>query len=281
MYLSDSERHRLLFKAKTMRERILRMVYESGSGHVGTALGQCDLLVALYYRILRIDPKAPKEPGRDRMILSKGHGGLGLAPILADVGFFPESELDRTGLSGAPVGMHLDHHKIAGIETSTGSLGHGLGFAVGCALSARMQGQSFRTYCLMSDGELYEGSIWEAILCASAYQLGRLIVIIDRNRLTMDGFTEELVPLEPLEAKFRAFGFEVQRTDGHDMDAICKTLESASLGEDRGAPQAVIADTVKGKGVSFMENQARWHYGALDSAMFEQAMESISRMYGR
>lgn len=280
MHLSEAERRRLYFKAKTIRERILRIVYESGSGHVGAALSQCDLLVALYYRILRIDPKNPGDPGRDRFILSKGHGGLGLAPILADLGFFDESELDHFGKSGAPIGMHMDHHKVPGIENSSGSLGHGLGFAVGCALSARMLGKSYRSFCLLSDGELYEGSIWEAILCASAYRLGRLVAIIDRNRLTMDGFTEDLVPLEPLEDKFRAFGFHVLRVDGHDMDALCEALDKASQGEDRAAPSVVIADTVKGKGVSFMENQARWHYGALDSDMYEQALESLSRVYG-
>lgn len=279
MYLSDAERHRLRFKAKTIREQILRIVYQSGSGHVGAALSQCDLLVALYYRILRVDPKNPADPGRDRFILSKGHGGLGLAPILADLGFFPESELSRFGQSGAPVGMHMDHHKIPGVETSTGSLGHGLGFAAGTALAARMQGFSYRTYCLMSDGELYEGSIWEAFLCASAYRLGRLTAVVDRNKLTMDGRTEALVPLEPLEDKLRAFGLQVYRVDGHDMDAVCQTLDITGKSEDQAQPKVVIADTIKGKGVSFMEDQARWHYGALDSAMYERALESISRTY--
>jgi len=259
--------------AKRIRRRIIDVVHESGSGHVGGALSEVELLVALYYGFLRIDPKLPDAPERDRFVLSKGHGGLGLAVVLAERGFFdwPADDNDRFGQTGYPLGMHMDHHKVAGVEISSGSLGHGLGQAVGMALGARMLKQSWRTVCLLSDGELYEGSTWEAILLGGSTGLSSLYAIVDRNGLTMDGRTEELLPLEPIDEKFRAFGWDPVRIDGHDFDAIFGALEAAGSGR----PRAIIADTVKGKGVDFMEGVAKWHYGSLDSQMYARALESI------
>lgn len=263
-------------EARETREIILDVVHRSGSGHVGGALSQVEILVALYHRLLRVDPAAPRWPGRDRFVLSKGHGGLGLAVTLARLGFFPLDDLRHFGRSGGHLGMHMDHARVPGVEVSTGSLGHGLGVAVGMALGLRVQGVAARVACLISDGECYEGSIWEAALSASAFRLDRLLVVIDRNRMTMDGPTEASVPLEPLARKWEAFGFRVHPCDGHDFESLCRALDEAQ-GEGSGRPAVVIAETTKGKGVDFMEGRPEWHYGALDSAMFERAIASVRR----
>jgi transketolase len=278
--LSAAE-HRLLVEiARRVRERILGIVYQSGSGHVGAALSQTDLLVALYRRYLRIDPRAPRDPGRDRFVLSKGHGGLGLAAVLADFRFLDEEALATFGQTGSALGMHMDHRKVPGIEASTGSLGHGLGIALGMALGLRQQRLAARAFCLLSDGECYEGSTWEAALAAPALKAGNLIAVVDRNRLTMDGFTEVEVPLEPLAEKFAAFGWRVSSCDGHDFGAITAALDEAVHAESE-RPAILIARTIKGKGVDFMEDQPKWHYGALDSDMYARALRSVGAMYER
>lgn len=271
--LTDTERRRLRAASLRVRESILRIVYESGSGHVGGALSEADILVALYHRALRVDPARPGWPERDRFVLSKGHGGLGLAAVLADCGLVAPDALDTFGVTGSAFGMHMDHRKVPAIETATGSLGHGLGLAAGMALGARLRGWPTRTVCLLSDGECYEGSTWEAALAAASQRLERLVAIVDRNRLTMDGFTEQEVPLEPLAAKWESFGWRSIGCDGHDHDALCAALDQAFAAQ--GAPTVIIAATVKGKGVGFMENQAKWHYGALDSQLLEQALASL------
>ncbi len=277
--LSDAEHRHLREVALRVREGILRVVHEAGSGHVGAALSQADVLVALYERYLRLDPARPRAAERDRFVLSKGHGGLGLAVVLAERGFIPREDLATFGRSGSALGMHMDHRRVPGIEHATGSLGHGLGVAMGMALGARLQGLPSRTYCLLSDGECYEGSTWEAALAAPAHRLGRLVAIIDRNRLTMDGFTEEQVPLEPLEDKWRAFGWRVLPCDGHDYPSICAALDAALASEEEG-PAVIVASTIKGKGVDFMENRPEWHYGALDSAMYARALASVRAQRG-
>jgi transketolase len=277
--LTQDEARQLRAIATRIREKILHVVHDSGSGHVGAALSQADVLVALYYRYLRVDPACPDWPERDRFVLSKGHGGLGLAPILADCGFVKEAELASFGKTGAALGMHMDHRKVPGVEVSTGSLGHGLGVALGMALGARVQGLPSRTWCLLSDGECYEGSTWEAAVAAPALEAGRLTAIVDRNRLTMDGFTETEVPLEPLAKKWEAFGWRVASCDGHDFAAIAAALD-AIVATESDRPAVLIAETIKGKGVDFMENQPRWHYGALDSEMFALALKSVQRAHG-
>jgi transketolase len=271
--MTDTERQRLRAASLRVRERILNIVYASGSGHVGGALSQADVLVALYHRCLRLDPARPDWPERDRFVLSKGHGGLGLAAVLADCGLVDPGALDTFGATGSAFGMHMDHRKVPFVETATGSLGHGLGLAAGMALGARVRGWPSRTVCLLSDGECYEGSTWEAALAASSQRLERLVAIVDRNRLTMDGFTEQEVPLEPLAAKWAAFGWHSISCDGHDHDALAAALDQAF--EAQHAPTVIIANTVKGKGVDFMEEQAKWHYGALDSQLLEQALASV------
>ena len=274
--LLPEEKQRLLQAAQRIRESILHVVFHAGSGHVGAALSQADILTALYLRYLRIDPLNPHAQERDRFVLSKGHGGLGLASVLAERGFFPEDELAEFGQTGAAFGMHLDHRRVPGIDASTGSPGHGLGLAVGMALGERLQGRDTRVFCLLSDGECYEGSTWEAAMCAPNHKLSNLVAIVDRNFLTMDGYTEAEQPLEPLAAKWSAFGWNVKVCVGHDMDALCAVLDEAvERAQIANRPTVVLAETVKGKGVSFMENEPRWHYGALDSFMFSKALSSV------
>lgn len=273
--LTADEHRRLLGVSLRVRERVVRTVFRAGSGHVGAALSQCDVLVSLYERHLRVDPSRMNEPTRDRFVLSKGHGGLGLAAVLAERGILEDHELDTFGESGSPIGMHMDHRKVRGVETATGSLGHGLGIAVGMALGARIQRWPTRVFCLLSDGECYEGSTWEAALSASASGLTGLCAIVDRNRLTMDGFTEKEVPLEPLADKWRSFGWRVEVCDGHDHAAIDACFSRA---KDQG-PAVILAETVKGKGVSFMEQRPEWHYGSIDSAKLDEALRSIAEQH--
>ena len=272
---NETERRRLETRARETREGILKVVYESGSGHVGGALSEVEVLVALYDRLLRISPETATAPDRDRFVLSKGHGGLGLAVVLADRGFLPREELATFGKTGSRLGMHMDHGKVPGIEASTGSLGHGLGIAVGMALGTRTQKLPSRTLCLASDGECYEGSTWEAAAFAGGLHLDNLVLVIDRNGLTMDGDTEREMPLEPLDEKWRAFGWRVLACDGHDLEALVPALETALA--PSGKPTVVIARTVKGKGVDFMEGASKWHYGALDSEAYARALASVTR----
>lgn len=273
--MTPDDTTRLHAASRRVRERIIEVVYNSGSGHVGAALSQADLLVALYHRSLRFDATRPDWPERDRFVLSKGHGGLGLCAVLADVGLLDPAELAHFGESGHRLGMHLDRTKVPGVEASTGSLGHGLGQAVGMALGARVQGQAWRTWCLLSDGECYEGSTWEAALSGAGFKLGRLVAIVDRNMMTMDGPTERELPLEPLAAKWQAFGWRALEVDGHDHAAVAGAFDRACDYGPEGPPTVVIARTIKGKGVPFMEHQPKWHYGALDSAMYERALASV------
>lgn len=271
--LTAAERTSLRQASLRVRESILQIVHDSGSGHVGAALSQADILVALYHRALRFDPARPDWPQRDRFVLSKGHGGLGLAAVLADCALLAPAALATFGATGSALGMHMDHRQLPFIETATGSLGHGLGIAAGMALGARLRGWPSRVVCLLSDGECYEGSTWEAALAASGKRLSNLLAIVDRNRMTMDGFTEDELPLEPLARKWESFGWRTITCDGHDHDALAAALAV----HDDGAPLVIIADTVKGKGVDFMEHQARWHYGALDSQMLASALASVRR----
>lgn len=267
---------RIAALALRVREGILRVVHTSGSGHVGGALSQTDVLCALFAKYLRFDATRPDWVERDRFVLSKGHGGLGFAVLLAECGFVTQEALETFGNTGSALGMHMDHRRVPGVETSTGSLGHGLGIAVGMALGAKMQELPTRVFCLLSDGECYEGSTWEAALAANALKLNNLCALVDRNRLTMDGFTEDEVPLEPLADKWRAFGFRTYCCDGHNLEDICKNLEVALDPAAKG-PAIVIATTVKGKGVDFMEDKPAWHYGSMDTEMYAQALASLRR----
>lgn len=263
-------------KAVDIRKKAIELAGIAGGGHTGGALSMVDILVLLYHYILKIDPKNPEWEERDRFILSKGHGALAFCPVLSSVGFFPEEKMNTFNQLDSPFGMHPDMHKIPGVEMSTGSLGHGLPVAIGVALSGRLDKANWRVYCLLGDGECNEGSVWEAAMSAAHYQLGNLTAIVDRNQFSLDGPTEEVMSLEPFKDKWKAFGWNVVEMDGHNFEEMIDTFKGLPP-ISSSSPTVIIAKTVKGKGVSFMEAQAKWHYGGLDDELESQAMEDIEK----
>jgi transketolase len=273
--LTAEEKKRLQDKARQIREKIVEVTYACGGSHIGGAFSQTDVMVALYYKYMNHDPANPQKPDRDRFVLSKGHGGVGHAVILGDCGYFEEKLLLEFNKTGSPFGMHLDCLKVKGVDASTGSLGHGFGIALGMALGARTQGHKYKVYCVVGDGECDEGSVWETAMAAGHYGMTNLIAFVDRNRFSLDGPTEKVMRLEPLDKKFEAFNWRVLSIDGHDFDAICGAIDAAHAETEK--PVVIIANTVKGKGVDFMENKTGWHYGGLDDAMKAKALESIGR----
>lgn len=265
---------RLETQAKDVRFHIVDMIYKAQSGHPGGALSATDIVTALYFDLMRVDPLHPDWEDRDRFILSKGHACPVQYACLALKGYFPISELDTLRKFDSILQGHPVKQKTPGIDMTTGSLGHGLSLGVGMALQAAMQGKDFLTYVVIGDGELDEGQNWEAAASASKFDLHNLIAVIDRNRLQMDGFTDEIMPMGPIEDKFRAFGWNVLQMDGHNMLDIVLTLEKARLGTAN-KPVCIVADTIKGKGVSFMENVRQWHGKAPNTQEYEQAIREI------
>lgn len=261
-------------RAKFIRLETLRLTRIAGAGHYSSTFSAAELFSALYYAHLRIDPANPKWEDRDRFVLSKGHAAIGLYPVLADLGFYPPSKLDDFTRLGSAFGDHPDMKKIPGIDFSSGSLGHGLSVALGMALAGKIAGRDYRTYCMLGDGELNEGQIWEAAMAAGHFKLQGLVGIVDRNQLSIDGPTEEVMSVEPLEDRFRSFGWEVTRIDGHDLAAILDTL-GALKPAGEGKPQMIIADTVKGRGVKYMELSLDWHVGNLVGADYDDAWAEI------
>ncbi len=261
-------------RAREIREQTIRLGVKSGSTHFGGSLSMVDILAVLYFHVLRIDAARPDWDGRDRFVLSKGHGATSYCPTLAAAGFFPTSAMDDINHLGSAFGMHIDMRKIPGVDMSTGSLGHGLPVAVGMALADRVQKKSRRVFCLMGDAEQNEGSIWEAAQAAGHFKLGGLCAIVDRNRYSSEGDTEEILAIEPLHEKYAAFGWNALRVDGHDVPALLDAFAALPEG-DRAKPTAIVADTVKGKGVSFMEAGAAWHYGALSEEDAERAIAEV------
>jgi transketolase len=251
------------------------VVLLSGGAHIGGSLSITEILTLLYFKYLNIDPRDPKRPDRDRFILSKGHAAAGFIPVLAKKGFFPEEDLKSFNHFGSPFAMHPDSNKVIGCDVSAGSLGHGLSMAVGLGLGARYLKKNFKTVCLMGDGECCEGSVWEAAMALSHFKLGNVITIVDRNRLMIDGKTEEVMHLEPFADKWRSFGFEVLDIDGHDFSALAGALDKGWAAADK--PVLILANTVKGKGVDFMENNVKWHYASGDSELCEKAKASIMK----
>lgn len=268
--------HLLRAKARLVRTETIRLVSIAKSGHYGSSFSCAELLAALYYHQLRYDPTNPKWPNRDRFILSKGHAAIGLYPILADVGFFPREWLDTYTRLGSPLGDHPDMKKIPGIDFSSGSLGHGLSVGVGMALAARLDRASYRVYVLLGDGELNEGQVWAAAMSAAHFRLGNLIAIVDRNWVCVDGQTEEVMSSEPLAAKWRAFGWQVHEIDGHDLIAILDTFAALPPSESA-IPTCIIAKTVTGKGVSFMEGDFAWHLGYLAPEDETRALQELEK----
>ncbi len=261
-------------RAMFVRLETLRLARICGAGHYSSSFSAAELFAALYYAHLKIDPKKPDWPDRDRFVLSKGHAAIGLYPILADLGYFPAKLLDNFTRLGSPFGDHPNLKDIPGIDFSSGSLGHGLSVAVGMALAARVQKRSFRVYCMLGDGELAEGQIWEAAMSASHYRLQGLVAIVDRNQLCIDGKTEAVMGVEPIDERFRAFGWEVRRFDGHDFDAVLSALDGLAPA-GTGKPQALIADTIKGRGVKRMELSTQWHVANLAGADYDDAEAEI------
>ncbi|MBP0440721.1 transketolase [Tianweitania sediminis] len=261
-------------RAKFVRLETLRLTRIAGAGHYSSTFSAAELFAALYYSHLRLDPQNPKWEDRDRFVLSKGHAAIGLYPVLADLGFYSPSKLDDFTRLGSAFGDHPDMKKIPGIDFSSGSLGHGLSVALGMALAGRMGKRDYRTYCMLGDGELNEGQIWEAAMAAGHFQLQGLVGIIDRNQLSIDGPTEKVMSVEPLADRFTAFGWDVTRIDGHDLSAIMNTL-SGLKPAGTGRPQMIIADTVKGKGVKYMELSLDWHVGNLVGADYDDAWAEI------
>ena len=264
----------LTAKAKLVRRETVRLTRIAGAGHYTGTFSAAELFAALYYAQLRYRPGEPDWPDRDRFVLSKGHAAIGLYPVLADVGFFDPALLDNYTRLHSRFGDHPDMRKIPGIDFSSGSLGHGLSTTLGMTLAARVQGRSYRSYVILGDGELCEGQVWEAAMAAGHYRAGSLVAIVDRNQLSIDGPTESIMGVEPLDEKFRAFRWQVQRIDGHDFDAILDAF--AGLHADpHGPPQMIIADTVKGRGVQRMELDTNWHVGNLVGADYDDVLAEI------
>ncbi len=275
--LSNEEHKELLKTARTIRHSIIDTTMKAGGAHIGGGMSALDIMVALYFKYMNIDPANPDNPERDRFVLSKGHSAIGYIPVLAERGFFDKKLLDTFNKFKSPFGMHPDSLKIAGCDASTGSLGHGLPMSVGMAMGAKIQNKKFYTYCIVGDGELNEGSNWEAAMTAAHHKVDNLLLFVDRNMHMIDGPVEEIMSIEPLTDKWRAFGWEVLEINGHDLNEIAKAIDTAH--EIKGKPVVVIAKTVKGKGVDFMEDQTKWHYGAIDSEMGTIAHDSIDKMY--
>jgi len=263
--------------AKNLRLTMIDVMSWSGGSHIGGSLSIADILTILYFKYLNIKPVDPAWSERDRFILSKGHAASGHIPVLAKKGFFPEEDLKSFNHFGSPFAMHADSNKVIGCDASTGSLGHGLSMAVGMGLGARYQKKDFKTVCLLGDGECCEGSVWEASMALNHYKLTNVITIVDRNKLMIDGKTEDIMRLEPFADKWRSFGYDVIEVDGHSFSELAGALDRgwAASSLSTAKPVLILANTVKGKGVDFMENDVKWHYGSGDSGLCEKAKASI------
>ena len=253
-------------KAQELRRRTFETIYNAGGGHYGGSLSAIEIMTVLYYDVMRIDRKNPNWEDRDRFILAKGHAGPPLYVILADLGIIDSARLAELDQNGGSLPKHVDRLKVQGIDYSSGPLGQGLSVACGMAAAAKQDGKDLYVYTLLGDGELDEGQVWEAAMTAGHYKLDHLIAFVDRNRNQIDGTTEDVMTLEPLADKWAAFGWHVQVIDGHDTDAIKAAVEAAKAAAGR--PSVIIANTVKGKGISFMENQYKWHSGQITPEQF-------------
>jgi transketolase len=258
--------------ATCLRRTVIRMVGHARMGHIGGDLSVIDILATLFGAVLSVDPERPRWPQRDRFILSKGHCAAALYATLASCGYLPYAALDTFMAPRSELGAHPDRTGVPGVEANTGALGHGLPVAVGCAIAARLTSSARRTVVVLGDGELQEGSNWEAAMTAGHHRLAALTAVVDRNRLQQGAPTEQTNRLDPLPEKWRAFGWEVREVDGHDHAALLAAFEPSATG----APVVVIAHTVKGKGVSFMEDRAEWHHGVPDAAQVLAALAELS-----
>ena len=264
--------------ALKVRMGIIESIHAAKAGHPGGSLSCADILTYLYFKQMKIDPKNPKWEERDRFVLSKGHAAPALYAVLAQRGFFDEKELINLRQIGSMLQGHPDLKKIPGVDMSTGSLGQGISAAVGMALSAKHFGNKFNVYAVLGDGEIEEGQVWEAAMFAGNHKLDNLVIFVDNNNLQIDGSIEEVNSPHPIDKKFEAFGFETITIDGNDFEEIEAALNKAST---IGRPVAIIAKTVKGKGVSYMENAVNWHGAAPNDELFEQAMAELKSAYAK
>jgi transketolase len=274
---SLSDARALSRKADQIRVDLLKMVVSAQTGHTGSSLSCVDILTVLFYHVLRLDPAQPDWPERDRFILSKGHAVEGYWCILADLGFFPREELQTFSRFGTRLIGH-PNNKVPGVEMNTGALGHGLPISVGMALAARKLGRKTKVFTLMGDGELAEGSIWEAAMAGAHYRLDNLVAILDRNRLQITGCTEDVMSLEPLADKWQSFGWSVVPVDGHDHAELTRVLDQIPI--ETGKPTLVLARTIKGKKVSFMEHVAHWHHGVPTAEELQVALAGLAETGG-
>ncbi|MGD9154775.1 MAG: transketolase [Bacillota bacterium] len=260
-------------KARDLRIEAIKMIYTAKSGHPGGSLSIADIVAVLYFDEMRVDPQNPDWEDRDRFILSKGHTCPIWYAVLAEKGFFPKEELATLRKLGGKLQGHPDMKKVPGIDMTTGSLGNGLGIGVGMAKAAKIDRKNYRVYVVVGDGEVQEGAIWEAAMSAAHYKLDNLVVIVDKNNLQVDGFVSDIMAIDPIDAKFKAFGFAVLTIDGHDIEQIGEAFAKAR--QTKGKSTCIIANTVKGKGVSYMENVCSWHGTAPNDEQFEIAMQEL------
>lgn len=268
----------LQIMANEIRKNIIRSVYSAKAGHPGGSLSAADIFAYLYFEEMNVDPANPRNPDRDRFVLSKGHTAPGLYATLALKGFFPVEDMVTLRKLGSYLQGHPDMKRTPGVDMSTGSLGQGISAAAGMALCAKMDGKDCRVYTLLGDGEIQEGQVWEAVMFAGFRKLDNLVVVVDNNNLQIDGRIDEVCSPYPLEEKFSAFNFHVISIDAHDFDSIRRAFNEAR--QTKGKPTAIIAKSTKGKGVSFMENSAAWHGVAPNGEQYEAAMKELDRMRG-
>ena len=280
MSLSKQEWLALEKKAHELRKLCLQTTQWAGSGHIGGGLSVLDLLTVLYHKYLNIKVDDPQWEDRDRFILSKGHAAIAYAPVLCDKGFNDPEMLKTFNLSGSKMGMHLDSNKVVGVDASTGSLGHGASIAAGTALAARILGKDYLTYIVTGDGELDEGSNWEAFMTMNHYKLSNCIVFVDRNHNMIDGNTEDVMALEPLADKFVAFGFNTVTVDGNNMKELCCAIDAAiERSKEAQAPTCIIMDTLKGAGLTSVQGDYHTHYMAIDDPTFEKYNNELDAYY--
>ena len=279
MALSKQEWLALEKKAYELRNLCLDTTFWAGSAHIGGGMSVMDMLTILYYKYMKIDVANPNWEDRVRFILSKGHAGVAYASVLCELGFNDKEQLKTFNLTNSKMGIHLDSNKVIGVDASTGSLGHGLPIAVGTGLAARVLGKDYKTYCILGDGECDEGSNWEAAMSAAHFKVDNVISFVDRNKCMIDGRTEDVMSLEPFADKWRAFGFIVKEVDGHNFNELSEAIDFAL--ENKGAPVMIIANTIKGEGIDFMEDNYLWHYGAIDDEKYAKAKESLDKHYAK
>lgn len=271
--MADTVAQDLAVKACKIRQDIIRMLGESKSGHPGGSLSAADIVTTLYFHEMNVDPQNPKNPERDRFVLSKGHAAPVLYAALAEKGFFPVEELMTLRKLNSRLQGHPSMKHLPGVEMSTGSLGQGLSAANGMALAGKLDGRSYRVYVLLGDGEIQEGQVWEAAMAGAHYKLDNVVAFLDHNGLQIDGPVREIMSPEPVADKWRAFGWHVEEIDGHDFNEIIQALAKAK--QVKGKPTMIVAKTIKGKGVSFMENQVGWHGNAPSTEQTTQALNEL------